>query len=182
MVSLAEVETRTQAIGQQLYTLTHRHRPSVNERLQDWLMVQMAEEPMLRDRLLRFLDVLAALHFDQSGMHVKRLYREFFASPFLQTPQFLRLPLSLGHTPLVPTRLLAQIARVGARSVASQFIAGRRQDGANRALGYLERNGRYPSFDMIVRPCTRKGRSLVVTSRERPPQMVLPQTLVLRRS
>ena len=38
-------------------TNTYPSQPSLGERLQDWLMVQVAVDPHLQNRVLRFLDV-----------------------------------------------------------------------------------------------------------------------------
>ncbi len=85
-----DVEERTQELGKQLYENARRYRPSLGERFQDWLMVQLAEDPHLQNRVLRFLDVLPALDFDRSGAYVAKIFREYFQGPFQQSSLLIR--------------------------------------------------------------------------------------------
>lgn len=145
----AVLEARTQELGRLLYATAQRYRPSPGERLRDWLMGQMARDYRLRTHLLRFVDVLAELHFDTTGSNVKRLFREYFSEPFSLSPWLLRRVLALGRSPLMPPWVLAKLARQATRVVAGNFIAGRGESGIQRTLTFLERQGRFPSFDIL---------------------------------
>ncbi len=89
-----DVEERTQELGRQLHENARRYRPSLGERLQDWLIVQLAKNPHLQNSVLRFLDVLPALDFDRSGTYVAKIFREYFQGPFRHSSPAIRGPLS----------------------------------------------------------------------------------------
>ena len=144
-----DVEERTQELGRQLYENARRYRPSLGERLQDWLMVQLAKDAHLQNRVLRFLDVLAALDFDRNGTHVATIFREYFQGPFRHSSPAIRGLLSLGRSRVVPNRVLAGTSRWGTRAVASRFIAGNGEEDVQKTCSYLERHGRLPSFDIL---------------------------------
>ncbi|MBI4201847.1 MAG: proline dehydrogenase family protein [Chloroflexi bacterium] len=143
------LEARTQELGRQLHARTRRYRPSAAERMQDWLFDQLADDPSLRSRLLRFIDVLAALDADRGGRHVKRLFREYFSGPSPRLAWPLRAALAAGRSGVMPPWLLAGAARWAARATASRFIAGQGEEGIRRALAYLEHQDRFPTFDIL---------------------------------
>ena len=147
--SARAVESRTRELGGALYGQMEAYHPSVGERLQDRLMLLLMEEQTLRTRLLRFVDVLAALDGDQSGRRTASLFREYFAADFRHLPGVTRLAMSLARSPLVPSTLLAWLTRHGTRLVASRFIVPPGPDCVSRALGRLEAGGRYPSLDLL---------------------------------
>lgn len=144
-----DVEERTQELGRQLYENARRYRPSFGERLQDWLMVQLAEDPHLQNRVLRFLDVLPALDFDRSGNYVAKIFREYFQGSFRHSSPAIRGLLSLGRSRVVPDWVRAGTARLGVRAVASRFIAGYGEEDVQETCAYLERHGRFPTFDIL---------------------------------
>ena len=147
--SAGEVEARTRELGESLHGQMQAHRPSVGERLQDRLMLLLMEDQTLRTRLLRFVDVLAALDGDRSGRRTAALFREYFGADFRHLPGVTRLALSLARSPLVPSALLAWLTRRGTRLIAGRFIVPPGPDCVSRALGCLEAGGRYPSFDLL---------------------------------
>ncbi len=106
-IRATDVEERTQELGRQLHEDARRYRPSLGERLQDWLIVQLAEDPHLQNRVLRFLDVLPALDFDRNGTYVARIFREYFQGPFRHSSPAIRGLLSLGRSRVVPDRVRA---------------------------------------------------------------------------
>ncbi|MBI4236054.1 MAG: hypothetical protein HY688_01685, partial [Chloroflexi bacterium] len=120
--TLAEVEARTQELGRGLDARLRAYRPRASERLQDRLLVLLMEDHALRNRLLRFVDVLASLTEDRRGSQTASLFREYFGADFGPLPRALRLALGLGRSPIVPSPLLAWSARRGTRLFASRFI------------------------------------------------------------
>jgi len=60
-VNIGRIEERTQEIGRRLYGLLREQRSAPSDRVQDWLMVRLMEQPELRTRMLRFVDVMAGL-------------------------------------------------------------------------------------------------------------------------
>ena len=71
--SEAAVEQRTQELGRALLEEAARYRPGPAERVQDWLLTRVVADERFRSRLLRYLDVLAALDYDGGGREAKRL-------------------------------------------------------------------------------------------------------------
>ncbi len=80
----------------------------VEERLQDGLMVRLMQDERLKTRLLRFVDVLAALDFDRKGVEVKRLAQEYFDEPFpsRELPLELFLPQDGSYRVVYPEHLV----------------------------------------------------------------------------
>ena len=160
-----DVEERTQELGRQLFENARRYRPSLGERLQDWLMVQMAADPHLQNRVLRFLDVLAALDFYRNGTQVAKIFREYFQGPFRHSSPAIRGLLSLGRSRVVPDQVRAGTARWGTRAVASRFIAGYGEEDVRETSAYLERHGRFPSFDILGEQVLSREEALAYKSR-----------------
>src|SRR5690606_25246808 len=55
------VEARTQEIGAELLERMDRYRLRAAERIQDWLLTDALSDPTFRGRMLRFVDVFAAV-------------------------------------------------------------------------------------------------------------------------
>ncbi|MBI2859381.1 MAG: proline dehydrogenase family protein [Chloroflexi bacterium] len=144
-----EIEQRAREIGVDLFARSRQYHPSMRERSQDWLMVQLSRDPALQSRALRFVDALAALEFDTGGRYVSQLFREYFGYPFPRSPRLLRLALHFAASGAVPGPLLALMARMSTRVIASRFITGTSKVEIGHTLEYLERQGRLPSFDIL---------------------------------
>src|SRR5215203_2655872 len=144
--SASSVEQRTQQIGRRLYRRVRRYRPSAVEAAGDRAMQVLSEDTRFRARLLRFIDALAGLDGDESGVRVRRLLHEYLDADFRRLPRWLKLLLPVIRSDLWPPRLVASVARRLAATVASRFIASGGGAGALRTLAYLRRQGRYPSF------------------------------------
>jgi len=160
-----DVEERTQELGRQLYENARGYRPSLGERLQDWLLVQLAKDPHLQNRALRFLDVLPALDFDLNGTYVAKIFREYFKGPFRHSSPAIRGLLSLGRSRVVPDRVRAGTARWGTRAVASRFISGNGAKDVQETCAYLERHGRLPTFDILGEQVLSREEALAYKSR-----------------
>jgi hypothetical protein len=132
-----------------MLSLARKYRPPLRERLQEWLMVSMMEEPRFRDRVLRFVDVLAALDHDRKGTHVKRLFQEYMGGHFPNLPLMLRLALSIARSRFIPARLEAFAARQVVSGFAQRFIVLGGTDSVFSALGYLNLQSRFGSFDIL---------------------------------
>ncbi|MBI4286710.1 MAG: proline dehydrogenase family protein, partial [Chloroflexi bacterium] len=145
----SRVESLTQELGSRLYGFVREYHPSRRERRQDWLMGQLSRDPALKTRLLRFMDVLAALDFDTDGTHVKKLFREYFGGPFPRSSPWLRLLLFAGRQRLASCRVVAGAARAALYGIASRFMVGHDAEAVFDALAYLGREGRYATFDLL---------------------------------
>lgn len=143
------IEARTEELSNRLFALSREYRPGFAERRQDWLMDQMARDPVLRSRVLRFVDVLAALDFDRDSRELKKLFREYFAGPFPRALLFLRFLLLAGRQPAMPARLLSLVSRGMVYALASRFIAGTGPAAIPGILEYLEKQGRSATFDLL---------------------------------
>jgi RHH-type proline utilization regulon transcriptional repressor/proline dehydrogenase/delta 1-pyrroline-5-carboxylate dehydrogenase len=144
-----QIEARTQELGRALYDLSEAHRPSLNERVQDRLMVLLMKDHKLRTRLLRFVDVLAALPRDPSGRRTAALFREYFDADFETLPWLLRPVLGAARSPLLPDLLVRKYARFWTRLIASRFIVPRKPGAIEDVLDSLQDGPRYPSFDLL---------------------------------
>jgi RHH-type proline utilization regulon transcriptional repressor/proline dehydrogenase/delta 1-pyrroline-5-carboxylate dehydrogenase len=148
-INPVEVEARTQELGQQLYRHLRGYRPSTNERLQDWLMALLMEDNSLRTRLLRFVDVLAALPEDRRGHRTAALFREYFRAGFPGLPLPVRLALAIARSCRVPDPLLAWSARHITQLIASRFIVPPGPDTIGQTVQQLGEGGRNASFDLL---------------------------------
>ena len=57
----AKIEARAQELGLALHQEMQSYRPALRERFQNYLMALLMQDHTLRTRMLRFVDVLAAL-------------------------------------------------------------------------------------------------------------------------
>ena len=107
----AEVEARTQELGQELHLLLKSYRPAANERFQDELMSVLMADTSLRTSLLRFVDVLAAIPPGGDARRIASLFREYFRGDYSNLPVLQRLALMAAKSPLAPDLALASLAR-----------------------------------------------------------------------
>jgi RHH-type transcriptional regulator, proline utilization regulon repressor / proline dehydrogenase / delta 1-pyrroline-5-carboxylate dehydrogenase len=149
VINPAEVEARTQELGQQLYRQLRSYHPSTNERLQDWLMALLMEDTSLRTRLLRFVDVLAALPEDRRGHRTAALFREYFRDEFPGLPLPVRLALAAARSPQFPDPILAWSVRHITQLIASPFIVPPGPDTIGQTVQQLGEGGRNASFDLL---------------------------------
>ncbi|MBI4296292.1 MAG: proline dehydrogenase family protein [Chloroflexi bacterium] len=143
------VEARTQELPRQLYQLMREYRPPLRERQQDWLMDQMARDAVLESRLLRFVDVLAALDADANRNHIKGLFQDYFSGQFPGCSSLLRLILFVCRQPATPAGLVSVLSRGAMQALSSRFIARPDYPAILDILAYLERQGRYSTIALL---------------------------------
>ena len=148
-VSGAAVEQRTQELGRALLEEAARFRPGPAERVQDWLLTHAVADDRFRSRLLRYLDVLAALDYDEGGREAKRLAQEYFGDRFPELPRVLRWLLRVARNELIPAPLVGETARRSAELFARRFITPPGEETVRATTTYLAEHGRYPSFDLL---------------------------------
>lgn len=146
--ALDETEARTQQLGRLLLARARAYRPSSSERLQDGLMMLMANET-LRSRLLRLVDVLSAPGLLEQSATVKALAREYLDRPLPGLPSGLRALFRFGLSPMVPAPLVAWVVRRLIHLIADRFITHGGARGLERTLNRLRQAGRTPSFDLL---------------------------------
>src|SRR5690606_19884082 len=97
------VEARTREIGAELLGRIEEHHPGAAERLQDWLLTDALQDAAFRERMLRFVDVFAAVEASGDAEELHRLLGEYFAGDFPGIPRSLRWMLRLGRDQKVPS-------------------------------------------------------------------------------
>ncbi len=143
------IESRTQEIGNRLLDAAEAYRPGPAERMQDWLLTHAVADDRFRGRLLRYMDVLAALDYDESGHQAKRLANEYFSGGFPDLPFALRWLFRLARNEAVPARVVGQSARRSAELFARRFITRPGIETVSATTAFLANQGRYPSFDLL---------------------------------
>ncbi len=148
-MSTVGVEDRTRELGLALLAEAARYRPGPAERIQDWLLGLTAANERFRARLLRYLDVLASVDHDTSGLEAKRLAAEYFGDDFPELPRGLRWLLRLARDEHVPARLMGETSRRGAELFARRFIMPPGAETVAETVRQLRDHGRLPSFDLL---------------------------------
>ena len=148
-ISDSAVEQRTQELGRTLLEQAARFRPGPAERVQDWLLTRVIADERFRSRLLRYLDVLAALDYDEGGREAKRLAQEYFGDSFPELPRVLRWLLRIARDEHLPAPLVGETARRSAELFARRFITPPGDETVRATTTYLAEHGRYPSFDLL---------------------------------
>lgn len=145
----AAIEAQTQAIGRELIEATSDYRPGVAERIEDWLLTRVVADERFRTRLLRYMDVLAALGHDEHGQEAKRLAHEYFGDEFPDLPPALRWLLRIARDERVPAPVVGATSRRSAELFARRFITPPGTDTVSRTISELRELGRQPSFDLL---------------------------------
>jgi RHH-type proline utilization regulon transcriptional repressor/proline dehydrogenase/delta 1-pyrroline-5-carboxylate dehydrogenase len=145
----AAVEARTQQLGRELLVAAASYRPGAAERVEDWLLTHAVADTRFRSRLLRYMDVLAALDHDAGGHEAKRLAREYFGDSFPDLPFALRWLLRVARDPLLPAPVVGGTARRSAELFARRFITLPAPDAVRATTDRLLALGRTPSFDLL---------------------------------
>ena len=148
-MATADVESRTQEIGGRLLEASAAYRPGPAERVQDWLLTHAVADDRFRGRLLRYMDVLAALDYDSGGHEAKRLAHEYFGDAFPDLPFALRWLLRLARNEALPARVVDESARRSAELFARRFITRPGVETVRATTQLLAGQGRYSSFDLL---------------------------------
>lgn len=143
------IEARTQEIGRALLTEMARHRPRVEEQVEDWLLTHAVGDERFRTRLLRFLDVLAAFDAPDTAGEVQALFHEYFADDFPGIPRALRWLVRLARNEQVPSVVVAEASRRAAQVFARRFITAPGEAGVHALVAALDGASRTPSFDLL---------------------------------
>jgi RHH-type proline utilization regulon transcriptional repressor/proline dehydrogenase/delta 1-pyrroline-5-carboxylate dehydrogenase len=145
----AAIEAGTQLLGRALLDAAADYRPGPAERIEDWLLTHAVADDRFRSRLLRYMDVLAALDHDTGGQEAQRLAHEYFGDSFPELPFALRWLLRLARDERVPAALVGASARRSAELFARRFITPPGIETVRRTTEYLADHGRLPSFDLL---------------------------------
>ena len=145
----AAVERRTQGIGGALLAAAATYRPGAAERVEDWLLTNVVADERFRGRLLRYLDVLASLDYDEGGREAKRLAGEYFGGAFPGVPAPLRWLIRVARDEHLPAPVLGETTVRAAEVFARRFITPPGEDTVRGTLAYLEARDRWPSFDLL---------------------------------
>jgi len=145
----ASIEARTRAIGRDLLDHIEGHRPRAAGRLQDWLLTDALKDDAFRTRMLRFVDVFAAVEASGDAEELHRLLGEYFRGDLDGVPRALRWMLRLGRDQKVPSLAVQQAVRRSVTFFASRFIVSPDERATLRLASDLVERGRYPSFDLL---------------------------------
>ena len=143
------IESRTRELGRALHDRVRSYRRSWVERIQDALMLTLMEDPEARARVLRLVDALAGLPRAHFTSRAAALVREYTGGGMGGLPFALRTPLKMAASGWMPSLLTSQLAKGATRFVASRFIVDPGSGALERVMARLEREGRYPSFDLV---------------------------------
>jgi RHH-type proline utilization regulon transcriptional repressor/proline dehydrogenase/delta 1-pyrroline-5-carboxylate dehydrogenase len=149
---LPDLESRTQAIGRELYDRVQGERRAFFESgrwtgaLFDWALGM--EEAKLQ--LFRFVDVLPALTSDAD---VARHLREYFHGRDVPFAGLVRLGLGLARGGWVGEKIVAVVLRQTVRHLARRFIAGTTADEAVRAARLARAAGQTFTVDVLGEAC-----------------------------
>ncbi len=147
-LDLNALEARTQAIGRELFAAARREHAhlSVMNRWTSQVLSWCLNGPSVKNRVLRFIDVLPTL---RSPREVARHVHDYFPTTDLRLPAALRVGAQLARPGLVTQHALAAVVRQLTEQVARQFIAESRPEGASRLVQALAARGATCSFDIL---------------------------------
>jgi RHH-type transcriptional regulator, proline utilization regulon repressor / proline dehydrogenase / delta 1-pyrroline-5-carboxylate dehydrogenase len=135
MLSTTAHQSRIEQIGQDIFERAQASQPRIWE--QAWwqrFMIDLgAQFETLQVQAFRFIDVLPVL---RSDVEIARHVAEFLDPTRFAMPQALRGLLSYDRPDALRGRLVAQLARFAARTMATGFIAG---SNAEEAIASVER-------------------------------------------
>jgi RHH-type proline utilization regulon transcriptional repressor/proline dehydrogenase/delta 1-pyrroline-5-carboxylate dehydrogenase len=140
------LEEKIRAIGRELYSAVSSTPPLFDTkswmgRTMDWAM----QNEDFRVRLFRFIDVLPSL---KTSALVVRILHEYFSGE-TEVPRLVRGGLALiGRKGLLP-QVAGPVIRKSVESIARQFIAGKDDKEAGRALEDLTADGTGFSIDIL---------------------------------
>ncbi|MBI2216631.1 MAG: bifunctional proline dehydrogenase/L-glutamate gamma-semialdehyde dehydrogenase [Candidatus Rokubacteria bacterium] len=156
---VADLESRTQAIGRELYDRVQGERRAFFESdrwtgaLFDWALGM--EDAKLQ--LFRFVDVLPALGNDAD---VARHLREYFQGRDVPFAWLVRLGLGLARGGWVGEKIVAVVLRQTVRHLARRFIAGTTADEAVRAARLARAAGQTFTVDVLGEACVSDDEAL----------------------
>ena len=142
------LEARTQAIGRELFRLTREHHAHLTS-LNRWAKQVLAwclNDPQLKGRILRLIDVLPSLH---SPLEIVRHLREYFPNGQTPLPPALQVGVSLSRGGLLTAPAMALVVHQLVEQVARQFIAGATIQEAIATVQRLATQGALVSFDVL---------------------------------
>lgn len=138
------IESRTRELGLEIHRQILDHNAGISARIQDKFLVRIASDERAMRGVLGFIDTLASLDFDKSGKHTKSLYHEYVHEPL---PLFLTPLTWRAATRAIPSPLFRAAVRYAVDKIATRFISPKWA--IDETVTYLQRNGRYPSFDIL---------------------------------
>ena len=142
------LETRTRAIGHELFALARREHThlSVLNRWTAQVLSWCLADPALKGNVLRFIDVLPSL---QSPRAVARHVREYFPTSNLRLPPALRVGATLARPGLLTAPVVSGVISQLVEQVARQFIAESSPEGATHMVKQMSARGLTCSFDIL---------------------------------
>ncbi len=142
------VEERTQAIGRELFEAARRHHAhlSVLNRWTAQILSWCLSDPMVKSRVLRFIDVLPSL---TTAAQIAEHLRDYFPTSELRLPAALRIGSQLARPGLLTQRALAAVIRQSTEQIARQFIAESHPEAAQQLVQQLAGRGASCTLDIL---------------------------------
>ncbi|MSQ42275.1 MAG: hypothetical protein EXR65_04485 [Dehalococcoidia bacterium] len=128
------IEERTQTLGRALLAAAEGYRPGAAERLEDWLLTHAVADARFRGRLLRYLDVLASLDYDEGGREAKRLAQEYLGGDFPALLRPLRWLLRVARDERLPAAVVGEAGFIRRFAWAKVVAVRTLRHGAELAL------------------------------------------------
>jgi len=142
------LEAKTQAIGRELFQRVrqqHTHLTTLNRWTKQVLGWCLAD-PVVKTRVLGFIDVLPSLH--TPGAIVRHM-RDYFPTSQLRLPSALRLGVSIARSGLLTAPTVSAVVHQVIEHVAKQFIAASTVEEAGALLRQVTPHGVRLSFDIL---------------------------------
>lgn len=147
-MDLTALETRTQAIGRQLFERAkcrHEQLTTLNRWTKEVLSWCLSD-PKVSTQVLRFIDCLPSL---TSPSAIARHVHDYFPSDALRLPAPLRMGAALSTKGLLTASAVSLVVRQLTEQVGRQFIAGTTPHEAMEAMRRLAAQGMMISFDLL---------------------------------
>lgn len=130
------------------------YRPSFFERFNNFVLGLICDYHTLRTQLLKFIAIVPALTFDNSGKTLKKSFHETAKNinsspeklPFYIKPLFKTAAI---FTPLIPGNLFKQLTEFKISFIAKRFICTENKKGAEKIIRHLYKTGRNCTFDQL---------------------------------
>ncbi|MBL8799078.1 MAG: L-glutamate gamma-semialdehyde dehydrogenase [Planctomycetia bacterium] len=148
MITAADLESRTQAYGREIFARLDRGKllPFSAAWWDERLMALTIGDEAIKVQLFRFIDVLPQL---RTPLEINRHLAEYFAEAAPHLPGWQRFLLRLMPQRGLLGRLLARAARGNAERLARRFIAGSNVSEALEAIAKLRRRSLAFTVDLL---------------------------------
>ncbi|MDH4467428.1 MAG: bifunctional proline dehydrogenase/L-glutamate gamma-semialdehyde dehydrogenase [Bacteriovoracaceae bacterium] len=149
-----EIWKRSMELTKILHKDVQGYQASMFEKISDWSLGLIADFPVLRVTLLKFLALLPCLAFDLKGDTVKKVFLEMLAelkSTKENIPWWMEkcLPVAIVVSKLIPSFIIATVIRLQVKIMAKRFIASENINKSQDTFEYLSKTKRTATLDQL---------------------------------